>query len=425
MSTGSGASLWRQSDFMYLWAAQAISQIGSQISFVALPLVAALSLNASPVEMGMLTAAGFLPSLLVSLHAGVLVDRHRRRPILVSGDLGRVILLGVVPLAWAIDLLSMELLYIVTLCAGVLTVFFDLAYQAFLPAVVARDRLVDGNAKLELSRTAAEIGGPPLAGGLIHLLTAPFAIALDAFSYLLSASFLSRIRVDESPPARSSDAPRVMVELVEGLAVIGQDARLRAVVGSRGILGFFNAMLEAVFVLYITRPLGLGPGAIGVIFGIGSVGFLVGALLPERASRRFGLGAVTAGAVALVGLSDLLVPIVSGSRIVVVLMLIVAQFSFGLGLTIFNVNQASLRQAVVPLHLQGRASATSRFLASALAPLGALLGGVLGETIGSRETLILAALGELLAAAWIWRSPLRTMRYLPPAPDDDAARLPI
>ncbi|MBA3518246.1 MAG: MFS transporter [Rhizobiales bacterium] len=394
---------------------QAISQIGSQVSFLALPLVATLSLGATPFQMGLLTAASSLPSLLVGLHAGALVDRHRRRPVLIAGDIGRAALLGLIPLAWATGMLSMELLYAVALLGGALTLFFDVAYQAFLPTLVDRDQLVDGNSKLELSRTAAEIAGPSLAGWLVHLLTGPVAVALDAVSYLLSALLLWRIRVHEPAPSRSAGVQRLWEEIREGLQVVVRDPRLRALVGGRGLLDLFNAMLEAVFVLYIVRALGIGPALIGFIFTVGGVGFLVGALLPNRASYRFGFGTATVGGIALVGLSDLLVPLASGSLLVVVPLLVTAQFLFGLGLTVFNVNQASLRQAIVPGRLQGRASATVHFLATGMVPLGAVLGGILGELIGLRATLVVAACGELLAALWIWNSPLRTLRELPPS----------
>jgi predicted MFS family arabinose efflux permease len=197
------------------------------------------------------------------------------------------------------------------------------------------------------------------------------------------------------------------------VAVVFGEPRLRALVAGRGIIGGFNAMLEAVFILFVARSLGVGPALLGTIFAVGSVGFLVGSLLPERAARWIGVGPATAAAVALLGASDLLVPLAGGSLWLVVPLLTAAQFFFGIGLTIFNVNQTSLRQAIVPAHLLGRASATGRVMAAALVPLGALLGGLLGEVIGLRPTLALAAGGELLAALWLWLSPLRMLRQLP------------
>ena len=417
------ASLWKNADFMKLWAGQTISQVGSQVTFLALPLVAVLALEATPFEMGLLTAAGAIPTLLAGLHAGALVDRRRRRPILIGGDLGRAALLALIPLAWSLDLLSMGLLYAIALGGGLLSLFFDLAYQAFLPTIVPRERLVEGNAKLELSRTVAEIGGPGLAGGLIQLLTAPIAILLDACSYLGSALMIAWIRVKEPPPLRTDRPRRLLAEIREGLALVFGDERLRALVGGGALIGFFNAALEAVFVLYIARQLGVGPALLGAIFAAGSVGFLVGAFLPVRAARRVGMGPATAGGVALAGASDFLVPLAGagGSLWGIVALLTAAQFLFGIGVTVFNVNQSSLRQAIVPGHLMGRATATGRVLTSALIPLGALLGGLLGELIGLRATLVLAAVGELLAALWLWRSPLRALRELPGPIEEPAA----
>jgi len=413
-AAGAAGSLWRHPDFLKLWGAQTISQIGSQITFLALPLTAVLVLGATPAQMGLLTALEGLPALLVGLHAGAVVDRRRRRPILIGSDLGRAGLLALVPLAWLLGVLSIELLFAVAILSALLALFFDVAYQAFLPSVLARERLVEGNGKLELSRTAAEVVGPGLGGGLVQLLQAPVALAADAASFLASAALLARIRVRETLPARA-ERESVWREIGDGLRVVAGDGRLRAIAGARGVLGFFNAMLEAVFVLFIATSLGLGPALVGLVFAVGSVGFVVGALFPERAARRLGFGPATAGAVLLVGLSDLLVPLATPSPWVAVPLLAAAQFCFGIGLTLFNVNQASLRQAVVPDRLQGRASATLRVLASALVPLGAVLGGLLGGWIGLRETLILAAAGELLAALWLWRSPLRHLRSLPPA----------
>jgi len=416
------SSLWHHADFMKLWAGQTISQIGSQISFLALPLVATMSLGASPLQMGVLTAASSLPSLLIGLHAGAVIDRHKRRPVLIASDIGRAALLGLVPVTWAMGILSMELLYVVALVGGMLTLFFDVAYQAFLPTIVDRDQLVEGNSKFALSAAGAETAGPAMGGWLVQLLTAPFAVAVDALSYLVSAHLLSRIRTAESTPSVSARSRPLSGEIGEGLRVVLGDPRLRAIVGGRGLLNLFNAMLEAVFVLYIVRSLGVGPAVLGFIFAVGSVGFLVGALLPDRTADRFGVGRATIGGIALVGLSDLLVPLASGSLIIVVPLLVVAQFLFGLGLTVFNVHQTGLRQALVPDRLRGRATATSRVLVTGLIPLGALLGGLLGEVIGLRATLVVAALGELLAAFWIWNSPLRTMRVLPDSVDAAAPR---
>ena len=413
MTTAGGRSLWHHPDFRNLWAAQTISLIGSQVTFLALPLTAIAVLDASPAEIGVLTALGSLPALLVGLPAGAVVDRRRRRPILVGADLGRAALLALVPIAWALDALSLGLLLAVALLNGLLGLFFDVAYQALLPALLTRDRLVEGNSRLETSRTAAEIAGPGLAGWLIHVSTAPLAIAVDAASYVASALFLGRIRAQEPPPARLEAGSRLWDEIWVGVGAVFGDPRLRALAGGKGLLGLFNAMLEAVFFLFIARDLGVGPGLLGLVFAVGSVGFAVGSLLPDPVARRIGVGRATVAALALVAASDLLVPLASGSLVVVLPLLVAAQLFFGIGLTVFNVNAVSLRQSIVAGHLQGRASGTMRLMGAALVPMGALLGGVLGEVIGLRATLVVAAGGELTAAIWLWRSPLRAVRTLP------------
>lgn len=413
METTAASSLWRHADFRKLWGAQAISQIGSQLTFLALPLTAVLLLNATPAQMGLLTALEVLPSLLVGLHAGAVVDRRRRRPILIWTNLGRALILAAVPLIWLTGALSVEVLCAVVFLVGLMTLFFDVAYQAYLPDVVPQSRIVEANSRLELARTAAEIAGPSLAGWLVQVISAPLTIAGNALAYLGSALLLARIRVSETLATRPDAGRLMLAEIGEGVRVVIGDPRLRAIAGSRGVLGFFNAMLESVFVLFVARSLGLSPATIGLVFAVGSVGFVVGSFLPDRLTTRFGLGPATVAAVALVGLSDLLVSFASETPIVALSMLMVAQFCFGIGFTVFNVNQASLRQIAVPGYLQGRASATVRVLALSLAPLGAIIGGLLAEMIGLRQTLLLAAVGELGAAVWLWWSPIRSLRTLP------------
>lgn len=414
-------SLWRHGDFRRLWLATTISQIGSQLTFLALPLVAVLLLDASPFEMGLLTAVGGVPALVAGLHAGAIVDRRRRRPVLVGADLGRAVALATVPLAWALGVLSMPLLYAVAALVGLLTLCFDVAYGAFLPSLVARDRLVDGNAKLELGRTSAEIAGPGLTGVLVQLLTAPVVLLLDALSYLVSAALIGGIRSRERRPGPRSPTSGLVAEIHDGLRVVLGDPRLRALLWGHGMIGFFNAVLEAVFVLYLARSLDIGPALLGAIFALGGVGFLVGSLVPGVVSRLIGVGPAIAAGVAVLALSDLLVPLASGPPWVLVPLLVAAQFTFGLGLTVFKVNQTSVRQALVAAPLLGRAVATAGVVAAALVPLGALLGGVLGEVLGVRETLVIASVGELAAACWLGASPLRTLRELPVSPQATGA----
>ncbi|MBA3275780.1 MAG: MFS transporter [Chloroflexia bacterium] len=407
-------SLWSHGAFIKLWAGQTAAQMAAQISFLAVPLVATIVLDATPLQMGLLTAVASLPALVLGLHAGAIVDRRPRRPIMIGADLVRATALASIPVAWWLDMLSIPLLYLIVLVSGVGSLLFDVAYGAFLPSVVERQRLVEGNSKLELSRTASELAGPGLAGNLIQVLGAPLTLLGNAFLYLVSVLTIWRIRVREHVDDLGQEQEAGMWGRIQaGLGIVWRTGTLRAVVGTRGVLNLFNAMLEAVFVLYIVQVLDVGPATLGIVFSIGGLGFLVGALLPSLVNRRLGLGATTAMALVVVGASDLLVPLAEGSGWLVVPLLIAAQFFFGIGMTLFNVNQVSIRQVAVPDHLRGRAGATARFVAMGVVPIGALLGGVLGEAIGLRQTLVLAAIGEITAALWLWFSPVRAIRQLP------------
>ncbi len=407
--------LWRHADFVKLWVGQTISLLGSQITFLALPLTAVLILEATPSQMGFLAAAEAIPSLLVGLFVGVWVDRYRRRPILIVVDLGRAALLSIIPIAMMLGVLCIEYLYLIAFLVGILTLFFGVAHRSFLPSLVKRDQLVEGNSKLEMSRSVAEIVGPGVAGGLVQLVTAPIAIAVDAISFLVSALFLGLIRTPEPAPELSDQQQNMWREIGEGLRLVSGNRLLRAVAGCIGTVNLFNSVLEAVFVLYVTRELGIGPVLLGLVFAGGSVGFLLGTLLPDWLTRRFGLGYGIVGGLLLVGLSDLLIPLVDGSVAVaaIVMVLMTAQFFFGLGLVIFNTGQMSVRQAITPDRLQGRMNATMSFIAGASVPFGGLIGGGLGEMIGLRTTLLLAALGEILAVLWLLFSPMRTLREQP------------
>lgn len=406
-------SLWREPAFLKLWTGQTAAQLAAQVSFLAVPLAATIALDATPFQMGMLMAVASLPSLVFGLHAGAMVDRRPRRPLMIGADLIRAVALAAIPVAWWLGLLSFPLLYLIVLVSGVGSLLFDVAYGAYLPTVVERDRLVDGNSKLELSRTASELVGPAVAGNLIQFLGAPLTLLGNALLYLVSALTIWRIRADEQVGdlAREHDHG-IRQRIRAGLAIVWRTGVLRAVVGTRGVLNLFNAMLEAVFVLYIVQVLEVGPAALGIVFSVGGLGFLVGALLPPVINRRLGLGVTTAIALVVIGASDLLVPLAEGAGRLALPVLVAAQFLFGIGMTLFNVNQASIRQALTPDHLRGRAGATARFVAMGVVPVGALLGGVLGEILGLRETLVLAAIGEIGAAAWIWRSPVRKISDL-------------
>ncbi len=387
------ASLWRNQDFVKLWSAQTISAVGSKVSFLALPLTAVVVLNATPLQMGYLSAAGSLPALLFGLLVGVWVDRRKRRGLLIFADWGRGLLLLLIPLAAWLGLLTMNLLYPILFLTSALGLLFGTAYHAYLPQLVRREQLINANSKLELSRTVAEIAGPSLAGWLIEVATAPVAILLDAFSFLLSGLSLSLIHKPEAVPQREDETQHLLKEIGEGIHLLLGNATLRALTVTTSTISFFNAALEAIYLLYMTHNLGLSAGWIGLIFGTGSLGFLLGALLPNRFVSRFGLGRTMIFGLILLALADLILPLARGPQPLVIALLIVAQICFGFGLTFYNIGQVSLRQSITPEQMLGRMSGTIDFFQAGLIPLGALVGGLVGNWLGLRPTLLLAAGG--------------------------------
>lgn len=400
-------TLWANGDFLRLFAAQSVSLFGSEITLIALPLTAVLVLGASPAQMGMLAAAEKLPFMLVGLFAGVWVDRLRCRSVLVTADFGRALLLGSIPFAAALGILHIELLFAVALLAGILTVFFDVAYQSFLPELVDRSQLVEGNAKLEASKSIAEMAGPMLGSGLLQIAAAPFAIGIDAASFVISGLFLRSIGT--SPPARTNTVRAGMLsEVAVGIRLVVRHPLLRPIAACSATMNLFYTMLAAVFILYVTTQLRLAPALVGVIYGIGSLGALGGALLASRLARRIGTGATLMVSTVVSGLAGLGIAFVQpGDATLVVL--VVAQLCMMLGVPIYNINQLSLRQSITPAEVRGRVNATNRCLVWGTMPIGSLLGGLLGQAIGLQPTIAIAASGMLLAAAWIALSPVRTL----------------
>jgi len=403
------AGLWQNSDFLKLWSAQIISTVGSKVSFLALPLVATVTLQATAIEMGYLSAIGSLPGLLLGLFAGVWIDREKRRPLLIAADIGRGLLLLVIPVAAYFGFLTMPLLYAVIFLTGTLGLLFSVS--AYLPSLVPRTQLVEANSKLAISSSAAEIAGPALGGWLVQTLSAPIAMGFDAASFLLSALCLGWIRKPELKPKPLAAQVGVWREIGEGLHLIFHQPTLGALAMSISTLSFFNAALEAVYLLYMTRNLNLTPGLIGIIFGAGSLGFVLGALLPAYLTQRVSLGGTIIGGLLLTAASDFILPLATGPQELIVTLLIGGQICFGLGLTLFNVGQMSLRQMVTPDALQGRMNATINVAIGGAILLGALVGGVLGERLGLRPTLLVAASGELLSVLWLLFSPVRTSHH--------------
>ncbi|HET8628701.1 MAG TPA: MFS transporter [Thermomicrobiales bacterium] len=407
------AGLWRHPDFLKLWAGQTVSAFGDQVSLLALPFAAVLALHAGAAQMGFLAAAGRAPVLLVGLFAGVWADRLRRRPLLIGADLGRALLLGSIPAVALLGRLTLPYLYAVAFLVGALAVVFSVAYQAYLPMLVARAELAEGNSKLTATRSIAQIAGPGLAGALVQLLTAPVAILADAASFLVSALSLSAIRKPEPRLRAVREAGSTWGEIGEGLRLVWRNPVLRAAAGSGGTYNCCNAMILALYVLYLARGLALSPALIGVILAALGPGSLLGALVAVRAARRFGQGPTLVGGIAVAGGANLLVPLAGGPLVVVAPVLVAAAFVNGFGQPLYNINQVSLRQAITPDRLQGRMNATMTVVVGGAAPLGALLGGALGAAIGLRPALALGACGTLLSCLWIACSPVLTLREQP------------
>jgi MFS family permease len=406
-------SLWRHRDFQLLWAGQTISRVGTEISVLALPLIAIQILHATTFEVGSLTAVETLPFLVVGLPAGAWVDRMRRRRVLLVADIGRLVALGSIPVASAIASITLAHLFIVAFVTGVFTVFFDVAYQSYLPELVDRRQLVEGNAKLAASESTAHVLGPGLGGGLVGAVGASTAVVADAFSYAVSFVCLLFIRTPAETPDRPKDgsAPSLVADIREGLRFVWRENRIRAVAFTTATANLFGAVGGAVLLLLMTRELGFSGGKIGVIFACGGLGAVVGAVTAPWLARRVGVGHAIVVAIAIAGLGPVLIALADGS-IAPVLLAIGIGLEGGGGVA-YNINQVSVRQAICPRRLQGRMNASVRFLVWGTLPLGGFLGGALGSWIGIRGTLWVSAAGSLLSFLWLLPSPVPSMKEIP------------
>jgi Na+/melibiose symporter-like transporter len=400
---------------MRLWAGQTISQFGSTITREALPYTAILVLGASPLQMGLLGAAGAAPLLLLGLFAGVWIDRVRRRPLMIAADIGRALLLLSVPVAYLLGWMRIEQLYVVAALAGVLTVFFDVAYQSSLPGLVQREHLLEGNSKLGLSDSVAEIAGTPLGGLLVQLVSGPITLLLDALSFVFSAFMLRRIRAEEEPPAPPEQHQHVWHDLSTGLRAIWANPLLRAMAGTSTIQSFFGWFFGAIYGLYAIRVIGMGTAMLGITVAFGGVGALLGALLVRPATRRFGLGPTIVGGLLISSAMSFGTWLAGGLPAIAVPLMISVQLISDGASTVAQIDQTSLRQTITPNNMLGRVNASMDVLGRGIGTLGLLVGGLLGELIGLRSTVAVAALGGLLGCAWILWSPLPRLRAMPTA----------
>ena len=425
------SSIWQNRDFRTLWLSLTITHFGGQVTFLALPLTAAILLNATPLEMGILTAVEALPYTLFGLFTGVLIDRSRKLRLIILADIARGTALLMVPFSAWFGFLSMSVLYVVGFLVGVGGIVGWAAYQVFMAERVGDAHLVEANAGIALSDSASSLIGPGIAGAIIHWLTAPFAILLDAISFFLSAWMLRGI------PPRESDAPKlhtsgdqkamlagIWADAKEGLKMILGHAVLRSIGFTLMIWNILKHAYLAIVILYATRDLALSPGKIGALFMVAGIGFLTASASCQWLNRRFGVGYVMLIGLTMTGLAWLGVASVIANEWVAV-QLGAALFLMDLGAMLFFINYLSLRQAATPEHLRGRVTSTLIFLAVSLAPLGSLLGGVLGTWLGLRPTIaICGGSGLLLGLILLKWSPLGAMREMP-TPEAPANIIPV
>ncbi|MEO8437264.1 MAG: MFS transporter [Chloroflexota bacterium] len=408
--------LWRNHAFVRVWGAATISIFGSLVTRIALPLAAILVLGSGAIEVALLRAVELIATLIFGLVAGAWVDRLRRRPVLIWADLGRAALLGSIPVAFGLGVLTYWQLLIVSGLASILTTFFDSADNAYLPTIVERDQLVAANGALAASSSASEFTAFGISGFLVQVFTAPFAIAIDAVSFLVSAALLATIRREEAPPPLREDREPVLSEIRDGLRLVRHDPVLRAFVGAQMSLHALWGIFGATWFLFVLEELKLGAAVLGVIAGVGGFSSFIGAVVATRATTRWGIGPVAIVAMLLAAVGSAFIPLApAGLPFVAIGCLVIQQLVADSAVTVYDITEVSVRQTLVRDRALGRVTSTFH-VAAVLAQLVATIGaGVLAEAIGLRATSWLAPLGGLLGAAILWFSPVRHLMVLPPA----------
>jgi hypothetical protein len=405
-------SLYRHADFMKLWAGETISLFGTRIGSVAMSFAAVITLRATPFQMGLLSGAGYLPSVVFSLVTGAWVDRLRRRPIMILADLGRAAVLATVPLAAIYGVLTVRLLYLVVLLAALLDLLFDISYRTYLPSLVQREQLLDANAKLTASSSLAEVAGFSICGWLVQWITAPFAILIDAVSFLASAMAIAIISTPEPVPSGRRGQRALVGEIVAGGTTIRSDGRLRALAVVALVGGFFPSLWNALYMLLVVDGLGFKPASLGMIFAVGGVSALLGALGARRASDWLGTGGAMVVGLVVGGFAMVLPPLARGAGASSVALLVAHQLIGDGALTIYFINSVTLVQTVTPHPVLGRVNASLRFLGHSSTLLGLLVGGLAGQLVGLRPTMLVGAAGVWLAAALLAASPIRNCRAI-------------
>jgi MFS family permease len=407
-------ALWCNANFVNLWSAATVSTFGSLVTRTALPFTAILLLDASPFAIGILHIAELLPGFLFGLVAGAWVDRLLRKPIMIVTDLSRALLVAIIPLAAFMGWLGLGHLYVIAALVSVLTVFFEVAYQSFLPSLVENDELVEANSKLSAAMSVAEASAFSSAGWLIQILTAPVAMLVDALTFVASAGFVARIREPElqAKPRSVESRASIASEVMEGLSAVWRQPILRGMVVAGVAQNLAFGLVGTVFLLYVNQEVGFDPGILGMIFAVGGVSSFLGAMIANRLPR-FGTGAVMVASLLLAAIGEAFIPLATAATAVGVLFLVGQQIVADSALTVYDIHQVSLRQAIAPAHLLGRINASIRVTEIGAVLLGTVVAGYIGETVGLRETLWAGVGLSLLAAVVLALSPVRAVRRIP------------
>ncbi len=403
------ASLFHDSDFMKFWVGQSIAVFGAQFSPLAIQVIAIEVLNVSNLQLGVLGFFNTAPFLVLGLFAGVWLDRHSRRRTLLFSDLGRSFVLLFIPLSYLFFTVTLNLLYAVTLVAGILTVFFEIGYQSYIPTLVKRTQIVEANSKLEATRSLSQAAGPTVAGGVISLIAAPLAVIGDTLGYAASWVSLSLIRRPEKVETGSRGS--TWHDIREGLSVVFGDRNLRAITGTNATSSLFSAAFFVILTKFFLVDLNMSYFEVGLVYGVGSLGGALGAVIAMRVARRLGVGtSIVACSVVFSVLATTFYFATPANGVLLSSCILFFSFIFVL---IYNITQVSYRQALIPREIQGRMNASIRTLVWGIIPIGNLLGGAVAELVGVRETVVLMAALSVLSPLWVIFSPVRKVREFP------------
>ena len=416
----SGA-LWRHAGFMRLWAAQTVSSVGARIAREGLALASVLTIDAKPFQLGILAALIMGPSVVVGFFAGGFVDRSRKRSIMIFADLLRALVLLTVPIAAWFHLLTMEQLYVVGALIGGANILFDISDHAYLPHLIARDDLMEGNTKLSTTESLAEVGGPALAGILVQALTAPFAIAVNAVTYVVSALFLGSITSKEHVPEHSKIRPTLLSDLAQGYAALADTPVLRPLLFMSIVSPLFGGAFSALYVIFAIRTLGLSPSLMGLTVAVGGIGSLAGTAISRRFAARVGVGKAIVLGFLISAVSSIFVPLANGPLVLKLASLMVAQFVGDSMAVAAMIPAASLRQSLIARDRLGRAAAFTSVGAGASAVIGALAGGALGSAFGPRTTLFAAVGGLIVLPLWACTTALWQLAKIPGSEPESSA----